>query len=122
MWHDGKRGQRHLLAAREFVADRDSADVVLQLERGRDGPRLRCCSSLHRGGTATSAMRLDMDRPPRPRRGEPLSGIRLRLETVDLERLKPHREAWQRETPAAPPRQEWGGLAAAGIETAKVSC
>ena len=45
-----------------------------------------------------------------------------RPEEADLERLKPRREPRQCETPVVPLRQEWGGVAAAGIEMAGVSC
>ena len=67
-------------------------------------------------------MRLDMDRPPLRWRGDLASAPTSRPEEADLERLKPRCEAWQCETPVAPLRQEEDGVAAAGIETAKVSC
>ena len=55
------------------------------------------------------------------RRSDPgsVSGAALasRPEEANLERLKPHRDAWHSEMPVAPLGQEWG-IAAAGIEMA----
>ena len=79
--------------------------------------------SSHSGGTGVSTILLDMVRSPWLWRGEPLSGPHeSRLEQANFERLTPRREAWQCDTPAASLRQEEGGIAATGIETAEVLC
>ena len=46
----------------------------------------------------------------------------IRPADAGLERLKLCREGWQCETPEAPFGQEGGGIAAAGIQMADVSC
>ena len=78
---------------------------------------------LHRGGTATSAMRLDMDRTPRRRRGVRSSAPRWnRLGNAGLERVTLNRRCMPCETQEAPIGQEGRGMTAAGIEMACASC
>ena len=78
--------------------------------------------SLHCGGTATSAMRLDMDRPPRWRRGVRSTAPWNRPEDAGLERLTLDRGSMPCEMQEAPLGQEGRGMTVAAIEMAGASC
>ena len=67
-------------------------------------------------------MRLDMDRPPRWRRGSRSTAPWNRLKNAGLEPLTPNRGTMPCETPVAPLGQEERGMTAAGIEMPGASC